>query len=197
MHSKTPNLLLHICCGPCAITTSAAVLGAGFAATGLFYNPNIHPAQEYLKRRQGALEVAGRQGLDLRFCREEYEPRVFLRAVHGREGEERCRVCYALRLMRAAQAARANGFTHFCTSLLYSRRQRHEEIVEAAKAAEKQSGVEFYYQDLRPTWQAGIERSKEWGIYRQNYCGCIYSEQDRFARELAAAQANAPLLETD
>ncbi len=193
---KKPKLLLHVCCGPCAITTIAAVQNADFETAGLFYNPNIHPAQEYLRRRQGALEVAGRYGLDLRFNREEYEPRVFLRAVHGRESSaERCRICYALRLMRTVLLARQNGFSHFSTSLLYSRRQRHDEIIETAKEAEKKSGVEFYYQDLRPTWQVGIDRSKEWGIYRQNYCGCIYSEHDRFSRDLAATQAGAPLLE--
>ena len=194
MKERTPQLLLHLCCGPCAITTIAAALADGFAATGLFYNPNIHPLQEYFKRREGAAQVAERTGIPLRFCALEYDPRLFLRAVHGRE-EDRCRHCYALRLERAAQTAKRHGFTHFGTSLLYSRRQRHEEIVETAKNAEKQTGVEFYYRDLRPTWQEGIDLSKDWGIYRQNYCGCIYSEAERFARQLDKIQADAPVLD--
>ena len=100
MKERTPQLLLHLCCGPCAITTIAAALADGFAATGLFYNPNIHPLQEYFKRREGAAQVAERSGIPLRFCALEYDPRLFLRAVHGRE-EDRCRHCYALRLERA------------------------------------------------------------------------------------------------
>ncbi len=195
MPVNAPKLLLHLCCGPCAITTIAAVQAGGFQATGLFYNPNIHPLQEYLKRREGAGQVTTRTDLPLRFCAPEYDPRIFLRTVHGQE-EDRCRHCYRLRLMRTAQAAREHGFTHFSTSLLYSRRQRHEEIVEVARAVEKESRVEFHYQDLRSTWQEGIELSKTWGIYRQNYCGCIYSEAERFAKQLAAAQSDAEILDT-
>ena len=194
MSERPPKLLLHLCCGPCAITTIAAAQADGLAAVGLFYNPNIHPLQEYFKRREGAVQVAERSGIPLRFCALEYDPRVFLRAVHGRE-EDRCRQCYRLRLEQTVHAARRHGFTHFSTSLLYSRRQKHEEIVEEARGAEKRSGVEFYCRDLRPTWQQGIDLSKEWGVYRQNYCGCIYSEAERFARQLEKIQADAAVLD--
>ena len=188
MKESAPKLLLHLCCGPCAITTIAAAQAEGLAPSGLFYTPNIHPLQEYLKRRQGAKEVATRSGIALSFLSPEYDPRLFFHAIHGREND-RCRICYRLRLERAAAEARTQGFTHFGSSLLYSRRQKHEEIIEAAKEVEKQSRVEFYYRDLRPTWQEGINLSKDWGIYRQNYCGCIYSEEERFARQLAEARA--------
>ena len=187
MTERAPELLLHVCCGPCAITTIGAAQAAGFNTTGLFYNPNSHPLQEYLKRRQGAGQVAERTGIPLTFAPLEYDPRVFLHAIHGQE-HDRCRHCYRLRLERAAQTAKEQGFTHFSTSLLYSRRQRHEEIVEVARDIEKQSRVEFYYHDLRPTWQQGINLSKDWEIYRQNYCGCIYSEAERFARQLEEAR---------
>ena len=111
-----------------------------------------------------------------------------------RREEDRCRQCYRLRLEQTVHAARRHGFTHFSTSLLYSRRQKHEEIVEEARGAEKRSGVEFYCRDLRPTWQQGIDLSKEWGVYRQNYCGCIYSEAERFARQLEKIQSDAAVL---
>ena len=194
MSERPPKLLLHLCCGPCAITTIAAAQADGLAAVGLFYNPNIHPLQEYFKRREGAVQVAERAGMPLRFCGLEYDPRVFLHAVHGRE-EDRCRQCYRLRLEQTVHTAKRHGFTHFSTSLLYSRRQKHEEIVEEAKSAEKRSRVEFYYRDLRSTWQQGIDLSKEWGVYRQNYCGCIYSEAERFARQLEKIQADAAVLD--
>lgn len=193
LKEQQPELLLHVCCGPCAITTIAAVQADGLKPVGLFYNPNIHPLQEYLKRREGAAQVAERSGIPLRFCAPEYDPRLFLHAVHGQE-EDRCRHCYRLRLARVAQTAKTHGFTHFSSSLLYSKRQRHEEIIEAAKAVEKDSRVEFYYRDLRPTWQHGIDLSKDWGIYRQNYCGCIYSEAERFARQLEKIQSDAAVL---
>jgi predicted adenine nucleotide alpha hydrolase (AANH) superfamily ATPase len=194
MTERLPELLLHVCCGPCAITTLADVQGKGFKTTGLFYNPNVHPLQEYLKRRNGAAQVAERTGIALRFCAPEYDPRVFLHTVQGQEND-RCRHCYALRLKRVAQIAKQHGFTHFGTSLLYSKRQQHEEIIEAAQAAAKENRVEFYYQDLRPTWQEGIALSKQWGIYRQNYCGCIYSEAERYAGQLAEAQEGGSFLD--
>lgn len=194
MKERPPELLLHVCCGPCAITTIATAQSDGFKTSGLFYNPNIHPLQEYLKRREGAGQVAEREGIPLRFCGLEYDPRVFLHAVHGREND-RCRYCYRLRLTRVAQIAKKHGFTHFSTSLLYSKRQRHEEIIEEARAVEKESRVEFYYRDLRPTWRQGIDLSKEWSIYRQNYCGCIYSEAERFVRQLDKIREDAPLLD--
>ena len=83
MNEQLPKLLLHLCCGPCAITTIAAAQADGLAAVGLFYNPNIHPLQEYFKRREGAVQVAERAGMPLRFCKLEYDPRVFLRAHAG------------------------------------------------------------------------------------------------------------------
>ena len=188
------RLLLHSCCAPCSGEVMEAITASGIDYAIFFYNPNIHPVQEYLKRREGAAQVAEHSDIPLCFCAPEYDPRVFLHAVHGRE-EDRCRHCYRLRLTRVAQAAKEHGFTHFGSSLLYSKRQRHEEIIEVARAVEKDSRVEFYYRDLRPTWQQGIDLSKEWGIYRQNYCGCIYSEAERFARQLNAATENAPLLD--
>lgn len=188
MKERTPKLLLHVCCGPCALTTIAAAKAEGLSPVGFFFNPNIHLLQEYLKRREGAGQAAAHHGIPLRFPDAEYDPRIFLNAVHGKE-DDRCRNCYRLRLERTAREAKEGGFTHFSSSLLYSRRQRHEEIIEVAKDVEKQLRVEFYYRDLRPTWQEGINLSKVLNIYRQNYCGCIYSEWERFARQLDEVKA--------
>jgi predicted adenine nucleotide alpha hydrolase (AANH) superfamily ATPase len=108
-------------------------------------------------------------------CSKPYEPEVFLaRAARSPEAPERCRGCYGLRLGRAAEAARSLGLGAFTTTLLYSRRQRHELVVEAGREAAIESGVEFYYEDFRKGWNSGIELSKRLGLYRQRWCGCVY-----------------------
>lgn len=177
------RVLAHLCCGPCAITTVQALQGEGFEVTGLFVNPNIHPLAEYLKRRDGAVEVAEKLGIPLIVKDGEYDPKGWMRAVCFRE-DNRCFHCYQMRLERTAQIARKGGFDGFTSSLLYSRQQKHEVIRQLGRdlATEK---TRFLYRDFRKGWERGIETSKQWGIYRQQYCGCILSEYERYQRQLA------------
>ncbi len=176
------RILLHICCGPCSITTLTTLLDQGFEVTGLFYNPNIHPLTEYVKRRDGCLEVAEKLGIKVIIKDNEYDPQQWFRDVAFRENN-RCFHCYQGRLERTAQIARKGSFDFFTTTLLYSKHQKHADIAALGKDLQSEK-TKFYYHDFREGWQDGIETSKEWGIYRQQYCGCLYSENERYHREL-------------
>jgi epoxyqueuosine reductase len=173
------NILLHICCGPCAIYPLRELRKAGNSVTGFFYNHNIHPYQEYQRRLDAAGEMCRSEGLEL-ICRDEYLLEEFLAAVAAQPAE-RCHYCYFSRLDAAAEQAAALGFDAFTSSLLYSRYQNHEQIRTAGERAAERHGIRFAYADFRPGWQEGIRLSKEMGLYRQQYCGCIYSEKERYA----------------
>lgn len=151
--------------------------------TGLFYNPNIHPLQEYLRRREGVAQVAERLGIPVIFKDDEYDPQAYFRAVTFRE-PNRCAPCYAMRLERTLSIARRGGFDAFTTALLYSKFQKHGQIHSMGQDLAQGSGVAFHYEDFRAGWSEGIALSKEWGIYRQQYCGCLYSEFERYSSEL-------------
>jgi hypothetical protein len=172
------KILLHICCGPCAIYPVKYLRGAGHEVTGLFFNPNIHPYSEYRKRRETLLDYAARTKLNLLDCND-YPMEEFLRTVVGRE-HERCRHCYAVRLTYAARAAGEHRFNAFTSTVLYSRFQNHDLIRDMGNDIARAEGVEFFYHDFREGWKEGIDISKKQGMYRQQYCGCIYSEQERF-----------------
>lgn len=176
------RVLLHVCCGPCSITVARELLDQGLELAGVFYNPNIHPLGEYVRRRDGALDVADRLGFPLTVLDAEYDPKVYFRAVNGRE-EERCGACYELRLGRTAALARERGFDAFTSTLLYSKYQKHGAIALLGQGLAG-DGLEFLYRDFRTGWSEGIRLSKEWGIYRQQWCGCLYSENERYAKLL-------------
>jgi predicted adenine nucleotide alpha hydrolase (AANH) superfamily ATPase len=172
------NILLHICCGPCALYPLHALRSAGHQVTGFFYNHNIHPYLEYARRLESVRDMADRESLPL-IARDDYDLDVFLANV-AIEFEKRCDYCYESRMKKAAAAAAENGFEAFSTSLLYSRHQRHDEIRMAGERSSKEQSILFHYEDFRSGWQQGIKMSKEMGLYRQQYCGCIYSERDRY-----------------
>jgi len=167
----------------------------GFAVTGVFYNPNIHPLKEYLLRRAALLEAAERLALPLLWPEPEQAawnlPR-WIRAIPASPDRNiRCRACYALRFAQVAHWT-GEGFNAFTSSLLYSRRQAHTIIAEEGEKAARRYGTKFLYRDFRPAWQEGIQLSKQWGLYRQQYCACIYSEAERYAEALEKAYASMP-----
>jgi len=172
------KVLLHICCAPCAIYPLRILREQGYDVCGLFYNPNIHPYLEYRRRLEALEGYAAGEGLRI-IGGEDYPLETFLREVAFRE-ENRCRHCYDLRLNRAADVAAGEGFDLFTTTLLYSRFQRHALIADSGQGAAARKNVEFLYCDFREGWAEGVRTSKARGIYRQAYCGCIYSEKDRY-----------------
>jgi predicted adenine nucleotide alpha hydrolase (AANH) superfamily ATPase len=173
------NILIHICCAPCAIYPVEELRAQGMAVTGFFYNHNIHPYQEYRQRLDTVRRYAAMVDLSIIY-QDEYRVEEFLAAVAGNPSG-RCLYCYASRLEVAAKAAVAGGFDAFTSSLLYSRYQKHDTIREIGERLGAQYNVRFLYDDFRRGWQRGIGISRELGLYRQQYCGCIYSERERYA----------------
>ncbi len=172
------NVLLHICCGNCTIYPLRILREAGHQVTGYFFNHNIHPYQEYRRRLDAAQHYAKLSGLPL-VTIDDYGLEEFLSQV-SQEPSGRCAYCYQSRLQRTAEYAVRHGFEAFTTSLLYSRYQNHEMIRQYGEELARLYGTSFLYQDFRSGWQEGILTSKELGLYRQQYCGCIYSEKDRY-----------------
>lgn len=145
---------------------------------GFFFRHNIHPFTECLKREDTLRDYA--RSIDFKVIYQSgYELEKFLQDMAFRESD-RCRLCYYERLNATALVARKGKFNGFSTTLLYSRFQNHDLIRETGDALAKKHGLEFIYQDFREGWRHGIEQSKALGMYRQQYCGCIYSEKERY-----------------
>jgi hypothetical protein len=145
---------------------------------GLFFNPNIHPFLEYKKRLDTVREYTAREGLELAVA-EGYPIEDFLQKT-AFMGKDRCSYCYEVRLRHTAEQARKGLFDAFTTTLLYSRYQKHDLIRATAEAIAREFQIPFFYKDFRVGWEEGVRQSKEMGLYRQKYCGCIYSEKERF-----------------
>ena len=175
------KVLLHICCANCAIYPIKSMREEDLEVMGFFYRHNIHPYTECV-RRQEALEAYAEQ-IDLKVIYQEgYDLERFIRNVAFRESE-RCNYCYHDRLRSTALLAKRGKFDYFSSTLLYSKHQKHELIRSIGESTGKSAGVPFLYHDYREGWKEGIECSKQMGLYRQHYCGCIYSEKERFYRE--------------
>jgi predicted adenine nucleotide alpha hydrolase (AANH) superfamily ATPase len=173
------NLLFHICCGPCATAPVQGLLQAGHQVTGFFYNPNIHPYVEFNKRLEAVRQYAGQAALPVIY-HDEYDLRGFLRRVLFRE-DERCRFCYFMRFHRTAVVAKNGSFDAFTSTLLASPHQDHELIRSIAGQVSAEVGIPFHYQDFRETYKESYDLSKRYDLYRQSYCGCIFSEYERYA----------------
>ena len=172
------KLLMHICCAPCTVYPFQTLISDGHDIHGLFYNPNIHPYREYRKRLDTLTEYSNQCGLRVTY-EEEYNLEEFLRNTAFRE-KDRCHYCYFDRLQRTARSTREGRYDGFTTTLLYSKFQNHGMIKEIGESLAVEHQVRFYYQDFRVGWLNGIMISKEMGMYRQPYCGCVYSEKERF-----------------
>ena len=174
------NVLLHICCAPCANQCIDVLRGDGYGLTGFWYNPNIHPFTEYRARRNCLREYAVSVELPL-LERDEYALRPFVRTV-AEDIAHRCVKCYEMRLYAAAGRAAADGFDAFTSSLFISPYQNHELLREVAERAANEYGVQFLYRDFRPYFRAGQERARALGMYIQKYCGCVFSEEERYRK---------------
>ncbi len=172
------SILIHACCANCLLYPYE-ILKEHFERVMVFwYNPNIHPYQEYQKRLQAMKEAEKALNLKVIY-RDTYPLEEWLQAVVFRE-EERCFYCYHQRLSATVQVAKRGNFTCYTTTLLYSKQQKHDTIRKIGESLGKRYGVGFLYEDFRQGWKRGIQFSQELGLYRQQYCGCIYSERDRF-----------------
>lgn len=172
------KILLHVCCAPCAVRALEGLAAEPAAGLALYwYNPNIHPLLEY-RRRLKAVHVLTERIPYTLYVADNYGLGEFVRlTADTQETPARCALCYQLRLRKAAEFAAQNGFAAFTSSLCTSRHQSHEMIRTSGEAAAREFGVPFMYRDWRDF--AGEERLHK-GLYRQQYCGCIFSEYERF-----------------
>jgi predicted adenine nucleotide alpha hydrolase (AANH) superfamily ATPase len=175
------KLLLHACCAPCAAPCVKSFREEEIAPSLFWHNPNIHPYGEYEARRDCLSEFCGKEKLQLEMW-DEYGLRPFLSAVfHAMDN--RCEICYSLRLEKTASFAAANGYQAFSTSLLISPYQKHEELRRVGEEAASRHGVSFPYRDFRPLFRESRENAKAMGMYMQKYCGCVFSEEERYLKK--------------
>ncbi len=176
------KLLLHTCCAPCLMVPYHNLLEKDIEVKGFWFNPNIHPFTEYEKRKGSLESFAQQAGVEV-IWKDEYRLEEFLRGVVFRE-DQRCAFCYHLRLTETAKYAQRGDFDCFSTTLLFSSHSQHGLIQEIGQQVAADYGVEFFYQDWRPQWKKALEYSKKYGLYRQQYCGCVYSEKERYLGNL-------------
>jgi hypothetical protein len=161
----------------------------GIEPIGYFFNPNIHPYKEWEMRLKAAKEFADKVQMKIH-TDEEYRLRDFLKKALIAETEPngRCTMCYTWRLEQAAKFASENGFDAFTSTLFYSIYQQHDLMRRTAEHFAEVYGVRFYYEDFRPGWQEGIDISQALELYRQPYCGCIFSEEERYSKAIRKAR---------
>ena len=174
--------LMHTCCAPCSVSCIELLRSQGIEPVAYWFNPNIHPYQEYKARRDTLMAYAPSIGMEL-IVQENYGLRDFCRAVCD-DIDHRCGKCYEMRLEQTALYAARHGFNSFTTSLLVSPYQNHELIAETARRMGKRYGVTFLYRDFRPGFREGQAKARELGFYMQKYCGCVFSEEDRYRKQI-------------
>ena len=181
------KLLLHACCAPCSIQCVEALVEEDVQPDLYWYNPNIHPFTEYRSRRDTLCAFAEDRKLSL-IMEDEYGLRSFIKGVSA--PEDRCVFCFRIRLEKTARIASAktaeNNYDAFSTTLLISPYQNHELLRETGEKLAAEYGVEFFYRDFRPRFREGQRQARQAGYYMQKYCGCIYSEEERYLGEAKA-----------
>lgn len=178
--------LLHTCCAPCSVSCVEQLRTEGIEPVSYWFNPNIHPYQEYKARRDTLIGYAKQINMEL-IVQEDYGLREFTCAV-AEDIDHRCGTCYEMRLDRAAEFAAENGFDSFTSTLFVSPYQQHERMAHIAEQAARKWGVSFLYRDFRPGFRSGQQQARELGLYMQKYCGCIFSEEDRYAKQILRDQ---------
>ncbi len=172
-----PTVLVHACCAACLLGILDAVRRHGRPVV-YYDNPNVQPLVEFRRRLKAVQVLADREHLDLVYD-DWYDPKAWLRAVPW-DRPDRCRACYRLRLNEAARVAAARRIPRFTTTLLVSTHQDHEAVRAAGEAAAAAHGVAFLYEDWRALAEAGHDAARRYDLYRQQYCGCLFSEEARY-----------------
>jgi hypothetical protein len=172
---------MHICCANCSLYPLKTLFSKGIDVKGLWFNPNIHPYTEYRMRLDSLQKLQKVWGFGIEYI-DHYGLKEFLRAVVNRE-DNRCISCYSMRLEETAKTAKKMGLEGFTTSLLVSPYQKFDMIINVGKEMGKRYSIPFYFEDFRSGWKDGISLSKELGLYRQKYCGCVYSEMERYLKK--------------
>lgn len=178
---RKPTLLLHSCCGPCSTAVITRLIDY-FDITIYYYNPNIEPISEYLKRKEEQLKVI--KELGVKFINSDYENDIYRSTVKELEdlpeGSKRCFLCFKLRLLKTASKAKEENFEYFGTTLTVSPHKNSEVINLIGKELEEDNKVKYLYSDFKKKegYKISIELSKKYNLYRQNYCGCLFSKNE-------------------
>ncbi|MBN2503903.1 MAG: epoxyqueuosine reductase QueH [Bacilli bacterium] len=174
------KILLHICCAPCSVMSIEALRQEGHDVTGFWYNPNIHPVTEFRNRLNTLKTYAASIELPL-IVDEYYGLRMFVENVVDKL-DTRCEFCYEERLKKTAIRAKAEGFDAFTSTLFISPYQQHEKLKEIAERVADETKIAFHYVDFRPFFREGQKKARELDFYMQKYCGCIFSEEERYLK---------------
>ena len=187
---KKPNLLLHSCCGPCS-SYVISYLKDFFNIHLLFYNPNIQPLKEFNHRKGEQLRLLSYPEFsNVNFIESNYNPDKFFSIIKGyeneKEGNKRCEICYNLRLKKAANIAKNLNFDFFTTTITVSPYKNAEKINSIGANLEKITGKRYLLSDFKKKdgYKKSIELSKKYNLYRQNYCGCIFSKREKLKRSM-------------
>ena len=175
------SLLLHCCCGPCAMYPVDLLLKSDRDIDLFWYNPNLHPQFEWDRRLENLGKVAEHYGIKLIISGDGCEEDYWKSESYLNEFPTRCDMCYDRRMDVAAKYAAENGYDSFCTTLLVSPYQQHDKIAAVSEQKAQTYGTSFEYMDFRPGFRQGQDMAREIGLYRQKYCGCIFSlESSKF-----------------
>ena len=177
------KLLLHTCCAPCSIYCIDSLRNENIEPTIYWYNPNIHPYKEYEARRECLKQYTKQINVNAIF-EEDYGLREFCKNTVF-DLKNRCiNYCYRVRLEQTAKYAKENGYDSFSTTLLVSPYQNQEAIKQIGEELAEEYGLEFVYRDFRVGFREGQNKARELGLYMQKYCGCIFSEEDRYSKQI-------------
>ena len=177
------KLLLHTCCAPCSVKCIEELRKENIEPTVYWYNPNIHPYMEYKARRDTLKEYTKMINIDAIF-EEEYGLRDFCKNVIG-DLENRCKnYCYKVRLEQTAKYAKEQGYDAISTTLLISPYQKHDILKGQGEEIAKKYGLDFLYRDFRPYFREGQQKARDLGLYMQKYCGCVFSEEERYDKQI-------------
>jgi len=172
------SVLIHCCCAHCAAYTADYWQKQGYKISAFWYNPNIHPYTEHRQRLEAMKSLAQKRDLSL-VVSKNYDIIEYFRRVAGHE-DQRCQHCFRLRLAKTVETARQVNYKAFTTTLLISPHQKHDLIKEIGNKLAEETGIEFLYADLRKHYSDSRHLTKPLDLYRQQYCGCIYSELERY-----------------
>ena len=181
---EKPKVLLHVCCGVCATSVVERLREEGFEVTCFFYNPNIHPEKEYKRRLESFLEVTRK--MNLQYIVGEYEVEKWWDKIKGLErepeGGKRCEICFRVRLAKTEEIFKKGNFSYFTTTLTVSPYKNAEVINQIGKTLDP---PHFLIRDFKKKegFKRSITLAKQWNLYRQNYCGCIFSYKERRHRQ--------------
>ena len=177
------KLLMHTCCAPCSVFCIETLRNEKIEPDLYWYNPNIHPYMEYKARRDCLIEYSKKININL-IINENYGLREFCKNVIDNL-ENRCvNYCYRIRLEETVRYAKENGYDAFTSTLFVSPYQKHDELKKICEELSKKYNIEFLYRDFRVGFREGQAKARELGLYMQKYCGCIFSEEDRYKKKI-------------